>query len=158
MPIEDRFWAKVDKHGPVPAHRPELGPCWLWMGRRLTSGYGTIFDQGRPLYTHRFSYELHHGTLGPGVHVLHRCDNPPCCNPAHLRSGDQRSNTADRDAKGRVRHGERHASAKLTAVDVERIKTLYATGATSHRELARLFGLHHSTIGELLAGKTWVRG
>src|ERR1035437_916757 len=26
----ERFWAKVDRNGPVPAHRPELGPCWVW--------------------------------------------------------------------------------------------------------------------------------
>jgi hypothetical protein len=28
--LEERFWEKVDKNGPVPAHRPELGPCWVW--------------------------------------------------------------------------------------------------------------------------------
>lgn len=29
-----RFWVKVDKNGTAPAHRPELGPCWLWTGNR----------------------------------------------------------------------------------------------------------------------------
>lgn len=29
---EQRFWAKVDKNGPVV--RPELGPCWIWTGNR----------------------------------------------------------------------------------------------------------------------------
>ena len=40
MPLEDRFWAKVDKNGPVPAHRPELGPCWIWTAARFKRGYG----------------------------------------------------------------------------------------------------------------------
>jgi hypothetical protein len=26
----ERFWSKVDRNGPVPEHRPELGPCWVW--------------------------------------------------------------------------------------------------------------------------------
>jgi len=38
--LEDRFWAKVDKNGPVPAHRPELGPCWIWTAARFKRGYG----------------------------------------------------------------------------------------------------------------------
>ncbi len=31
-PLADRFWAKVNKDGPIPAHMPHLGPCWLWTG------------------------------------------------------------------------------------------------------------------------------
>src|SRR5208282_3495744 len=31
-PRERRFWAHVDKNGPVPPHRPALGPCWVWTG------------------------------------------------------------------------------------------------------------------------------
>lgn len=32
-PVEDRFWARVDKSGPsVPGH-PEMGECWQWTGK-----------------------------------------------------------------------------------------------------------------------------
>ena len=27
-----RFYENVNKDGPVPAHRPDLGPCWVWTG------------------------------------------------------------------------------------------------------------------------------
>ena len=33
-PLGERFWSKVDKNGPIPSHRPELGPCWIWIARR----------------------------------------------------------------------------------------------------------------------------
>lgn len=37
------FWPKVDLNGPIPEHRPELGPCWVWTGHKLKkSGYGRI--------------------------------------------------------------------------------------------------------------------
>ncbi len=29
-PLAERFWEKVNKGGPVPEHRLDLGPCWLW--------------------------------------------------------------------------------------------------------------------------------
>lgn len=51
---------------------------------------------------HRFSYELATGEDITGLFVLHSCDNPPCCNPAHLRVGTQKDNMADARAKGRM--------------------------------------------------------
>src|SRR5690349_16006693 len=42
-----RFWDKVDKNGPIPLHRPELGACWLWTAHIATSGYGRLGGGGR---------------------------------------------------------------------------------------------------------------
>jgi hypothetical protein len=42
--------------------------------------------------------------------VLHRCDNPPCVNPAHLFLGTSEDNIQDCIAKGRHAHGDRHPS------------------------------------------------
>lgn len=40
-PVE-RFWEKVDKDGPIPDARPDLGPCWLWTGAPNGAGYGSF--------------------------------------------------------------------------------------------------------------------
>lgn len=86
-PDSERFWAKVIK----------TGECWEWQGPDQR-GYG-IFGWKR---AHRVSWELHHGPIPPGQHVLHQCDNPPCVNPEHLWLGTPRDNASDRGAKGRT--------------------------------------------------------
>lgn len=104
----ERFWAKVNKQGPVPAHRPELGPCWVWTGTvPKQPGYGR-FNTGIKLAgrwvivnVHRYSWELHHGPVPAGLWVLHRCDNRPCVRPDHLFLGTATDNNRDMVAKGR---------------------------------------------------------
>src|SRR3990167_10780590 len=55
-----RFWSRVDKDGPVPSNRPDLGPCWVWTGGKVPDGYGSFYTGGhsRNIGAHRFAYEL----------------------------------------------------------------------------------------------------
>jgi hypothetical protein len=102
-PIEERFWTKVDKNGPMPEHCPELGPCWLWTGAKTTAGYGYIhLADGSKDYAHRISSKIHGGRDATGLSLCHRCDNPPCVNPAHLFVGTQVDNMRDMWSKGRA--------------------------------------------------------
>lgn len=83
---EQRFWAKVDKGGPIPDRRPELGPCWVWMGATADGGYGSFrVDGGRRTVTaHRWGYLNFVGPIPDGLHLDHLCHNPPCVRPDHL--------------------------------------------------------------------------
>jgi integrase len=105
-PLADRFQEKVDTHGPTPAHRPDLGPCWIWRGSRDDKGYGQIREGGRGsplLKAHRVSLMLVGRTAPDGMLVLHACDTPSCVRPEHLFHGSAKDNTEDARSKGRLR-------------------------------------------------------
>ena len=97
-PVAERFWAQVDRRGP--------SECWEWTGHRGPTGYGLIKlpGNGAPrVHPSRLSAIIHFGMFDRRLLVLHRCDNPPCVNPAHLFLGTHTDNMRDMVAKNRHR-------------------------------------------------------
>jgi hypothetical protein len=90
--VEERFWPKVDKDGPVPDFAPHLGPCWIWTGTPALTGYGTFSFDRRKFYTHRIAYGLVVGPIPEGLQIDHLCRVRLCCNPAHLEPVTQAEN------------------------------------------------------------------
>lgn len=106
------------------------------------------------VYAHRFAYSLRNGSISADQVIRHRCDNPLCCNPAHLASGTQADNV--RDAVDRDRHakGEAVSSAILRVSDIPRIRRRISSGER-HKEIAASFGVCRSTISQIARGATW---
>jgi hypothetical protein len=95
--LHNRFWSKVNANSPA--------ECWPWTGGVTHNGYGK-FSLGplcarRIVRSHRLVWEMVHGAVPDGMQVLHRCDNPRCCNPEHLFLGTNADNVADKVAKNR---------------------------------------------------------
>ena len=78
-----------------PAHRPEIGRCFVWPVRP-TEPYGTASFHGKSWRVHRLAYTLAHGYIMPGLQVCHRCDNPACFRIEHLKLGTAAENQRDR--------------------------------------------------------------
>lgn len=132
--FEERFWGKVIK----------TSRCWVWTGAKNKAGYGKLARGERSEGTvdsHRASWEIHNGPIQDGSIVLHKCDNPSCVRPEHLKLGSQRDNIQDmlkkergnfpgapgnenwKQVKNRLR-GEKHPSSKLSDDQVREIQKL----------------------------------
>jgi hypothetical protein len=138
--IHDRLWSKVDRRGD--------DECWPWTSSLNKAGYGRFYYGGTMTVGHRVAYILTHGDIDPDLCVCHRCDNPPCCNPAHLFLGTRAENTADMIAKGRSpdHRGEANPRTRLSNAAVVRIRELYASGGISQQKLATMFMTSESNI------------
>ena len=145
----ERFWSKV---GP----ETDAG-CRLWEAGVLKDGYGSFFYKGATALAHRVAWELTNGPIPAGMHVLHRCDTPPCVNPDHLFLGTNADNMADKVRKGRTPHvrGERNGGSKLTKEQVLSIRSEYHAGNVTQRRLAAKYGISNQQVSRIICGKKW---
>ncbi|MEQ6899281.1 HNH endonuclease signature motif containing protein [Microbacterium sp. KR10-403] len=81
--------------------------CLEWQRTRNEDGYGSIYVNGVTTLTHRFAWEIENGPIPDGLNILHRCDNPPCCDPSHLFLGTQAENVDDMVSKRRHMNNRR---------------------------------------------------
>lgn len=150
---------RIDAEGLAARASPEPNTgCWLWCGSADTAGYGRIDtvrgSKSRYVGVHRLSWEASYGPIPEGLHVLHRCDQPACMNPAHLFLGTPSDNMRDMVAKGRMPRGEKAARSKITAAKAREIRAALDLGKRP-AAVARECGVSPSTVGGIAAGRTW---
>ncbi len=127
-PLADRY--VVDDQG-----------CWVWQGYCLPGGYGQLTFRRDSWLAHRLSYLRHYGELPEGdLQVHHRCANRACLNPFHLEAATPVEN-------------RRAAPTKLDPEKVRQIREL--AGDLSQPQIAKQFGVDHTTIGMVLRGEIW---
>lgn len=86
----ERWAAKVQKDGPVPAYAPHLGPCWIWTGWKNKDGYGvfTVAELSRvngkrrkdKALAHRWGYENFVQAVPADLDMDHLCRVVACVN------------------------------------------------------------------------------
>ena len=147
VPMVERFWKFVDRRGE--------DECWLWAGHtHKITGYGTLAKPGRSagfVLAHRYSWELHNGSIPAGENVCHTCDVRNCVNPKHLFIGTHLENEADKKAKGRQAKGEGHGMAKLTESQVYAIRS----DPRPQRVCASEYGVTQGMVHLIRARKSW---
>jgi hypothetical protein len=143
----------------------EADGCWLWHGATRRGGYGTCKAGGKLGVVSRLVYEAMVGPIPDGLHILHTCDTPACCNPEHLYPGTEKDNAHDRDARGRngsvthperVPRGERHGKVRLTESQVREARAAHASGRATQAQLAVRYGVRHQTMAAIIHRKSWV--
>lgn len=100
--------------------------------------------------------------------VLHECDNPPCCNPAHLFDGSVLDNNRDARDKGRYTHrpslrtaesythGTNVHTAKLSDADVMDIRQRFTQGQTIMEIRDEVYPhVTWENISQIVKRKTW---
>lgn len=143
---EARFWKFVE---PIMDDRG----CWEWRGNRDSKNYGRLIFQHERIFAHRFSYGLHVSDPG-NLCVLHKCDNPPCVNPAHLFLGTKADNNRDRKAKTNYAVGVNNPRAKLTQDRADEIRRLRREG-WKYEALSQMFSISKANISYIVNGRYW---
>lgn len=137
----DAFWERVDKSGGPDA-------CWPWTGYRDIRGQYGAFNTvgGRRARAPRLAYELAVGPISDGDFILHSCNNPPCCNPKHLRPGTPKDNCDDV-----LKSRGRYAHAKLLPHQVREIRA----STKLLKEIAARYGVAIGTVYSIRKRRTW---
>ncbi len=174
--LAERFLANVVRGGP--------DECWPYTRGKDSRGYGRIMVDGKSVKAHRVAWELANGPIPSGMCICHHCDNPPCCNPAHLFVGTPADNVRDcknkgRNAKGdanglhihperaargdangartrpdRRARGEANGSAKLTVDAVRTIRQRSINGEKK-TQIAADFGISNAEVIFIVQRKRW---
>jgi hypothetical protein len=153
--VERRFWKKVEKKGE--------DDCWEWKAASNQNGHGSFCFMGRTLSAHHMALCLHLGAMIPDrvkrirVCVLHKCDNPSCCNPSHLFTGTYSFNSKDSVHKGRWvnNKGQRHGMSKLSDEQVLDMRRKWKTGKYSKYRLAKMNGVSWERASSIVQGESW---
>ena len=142
--ISQKFWSNVDQSS---------DGCWEWLGKLTDTGRGR-FSIGRRygLSTNasRTAYILTYGKIPSLSQVLHKCDNPKCCNPIHLFLGDPQKNMRDKVLRGRI---PTFSSYKLNFELAEQIRK-----DPRHRvKIAQEYGISLAMVSRIRRSKSWSR-
>lgn len=151
--------------------------CVEWTGAAGRANYGQIRavrvvgEKASMYQTHRVALEIRLGReLTAKEFALHSCDNPKCCCPEHLFAGNMKANVLDMMEKGRgrgqfkkgqaplpsaIRRGEMNHFVKLDESQVRHIRGLYVPGKFGHKRIAKQLNLPRSTVGCIIARRTW---
>ena len=118
--------------------------CLEWVGAKNNFGYGVVRYFGKQMLAHKAVYIHTYGSIDNAVHVLHKCDNPPCINIKHLFSGTHKDNMHDMIRKGR----------KSTILNHDKVTEIRKSDI-SNKDLAILYGVSERTIRYAKNPKSW---
>lgn len=146
-----RFWDKVDMR--------RTDECWPWKASVNSHAYGRFkLASYRTATASRVALIATKREEPDGMQVLHTCDNPACCNPAHLYFGTHEQNMRDKVERDRCRTGDqkgaKNGAAKITneqlALIVRRIRSGW-----NNKQIATDMPIGHAMVSKIRLGHLW---
>lgn len=113
LPCPELFYQKIKVE-------KKEGGCWdSGIKARAERPYPTVHFKHHQISTHRFAYTCFVGAIPQDKIIMHKCDNPRCCNPEHLQLGTLSDNTQDMISKGRAcRDGIKQKLTRQDRIDI----------------------------------------
>jgi len=118
-------------------------------------GYRVTRIAGKERRIHILVLETFIGKRPEGHWACHADDRKENNRLSNLRWAMYAENYKDWVKNGGGRHGAKAYCAKLSEADVIAIRAQYARGGISYRQLAKEYGVDHSTIGYAVKAATW---
>lgn|SRR5215510_7975723 len=136
----ERFLRHLEKNGPIPERRPDLGPCWVWRGFVQSTGYAKMRSGGAgspSVYVHRFAYAELVGEIPDGLDIDHLCAVRHCANPEHLEAVTSKENAKRRSASSHCQRGHEMSGGNLGTHPSSGTRFCRECRRTAHRENQR---------------------
>lgn len=151
-PWPDRIWLWIDKRGPT--------ECWPWIASKDSYGYGTLSLKKKKFKATRVLWELVHGEAPGNREVMHACDNPGCCNPAHLSLGTHAENMRDMSLKKRAAstRGPKNGGMVVAVLDENKVRDIrreHANGGVTLQRIAAKYGVTAANVWCVVKRKSW---
>ena len=148
--IIERFNNLVDRRGP--------DECWPWLAS-TKAGYGRFkIASYETAIASRVALVMATGQEHLDLHALHSCDNPPCCNPAHLRWGTPVDNATDKIERNRWKGGDQggasNGAAKLSEEGLARVVAGLKRGL-NNKQIAEGLPIGHAMVSKIRLGHMW---
>lgn len=132
--------------------------CHEWQRSLTKDGYGQFATPIRGIKgVHRLAYALANDFTftSRDQQVMHLCDNRRCCNPDHLELGTAVENMRHAWERGSFTNaGENNPKSKIDDSIVTEMLDRFLAGETRD-ELAVRYGVHRSTVGNIIRGDSW---
>lgn len=153
----------------------ELGiGCLEWTKSKYSGGYGAKGVGDKTYRVHKLSYWIHSDydkfediplykdpiNKKGKLDVNHKCDNPICFEPTHLRFGTHKSGMhKDKIRNGTSQRGEQNKGAKITEEVALKIKhSKYPKDHKKYKtqkERAEIFEVEYCIVVDIDANRTW---
>lgn len=155
-PLVERNRSLLDKFHAYARQPEDTSACWTWNG-----SYGgglPVVGDGRALVSAaQVAWEIANDRAFPSGLVAHRqCATNNCVNPSHIIAVKRSKHSRMQGEEGRAAHGERNASAVVTAEQAEEIARRRA-----QEEDAKLLGMEYGItdrqVYNIAKGTRWKR-